>query len=527
MGFTLVNEEGSGAVKPDSIANYSYSEDVTSLEPSSISGGTSQVNVTAISIDEDTLDDKHPNSNLLINNTMTLTDSRRGSVQFQVKQLNNSNGVVSITGDTVMARLNATKTAEPHGGTGYTILSAIEYYCGLVGVTPSIDTEFAAELELIEVNFIGWTGNVWEHLKMLCAGVSASETDNVGIEMYIDQDVLVFRKAKTVIVDFTGRIAGETVAINSFEASSRIDVANYNTSYGINKNVQEQNRSGTLYAANEDVSITDTMQVEPGQTMSKRFKINATLESVEQPVCVEAIFPLPYTGSTGQYVVVGSDDLPIDPDQWVGQGGDLRVVLTENPDEIEIQITAPPLPSLKTAADPMKVTYAPYKIGIENGDEADYPALYVVGTGVFFKKSNKTFITGASSDYTSKTSVTSVDNPFITNALNQSMRGIAAAQAACGPVISLNQTVDTYTSFGETPGSVQFSKSNKFRIVNASYGPTAVSTMSSPCASFTDFNSNATTKTFANFTAKAFNPAINPDNALKFNEFSVIPLMEV
>jgi hypothetical protein len=174
MGFTLVNQDGSGSIKNDSIANYSYSEDVTSLEPVSISGGTSQVNVSAIAIDEDIIGNTHPNSNLLINNTMTLTDSRRGSVQFQVKQLNNANGIVSITGDTIMARLNAIKTAAPHGGTGYTLLSAIEYYCSLVDVVPSIDSEFAAELELIEVNFIGWEGNVWEQLKYLCSGVSAS-----------------------------------------------------------------------------------------------------------------------------------------------------------------------------------------------------------------------------------------------------------------------------------------------------------------------------------------------------------------
>lgn len=528
MGITLVNNDGSGSVKDNAVATYSYSEDVTSLEPSNLTGGTSQVSVTAIAETENTVGDKHPNSNLLINNSMTLTDTQKGSVNFRVKKITNSDGVVSITGDTIMSRLNVTKTALPHGGAGYTILSAIEYYCSLVEVVPVIDSVFAAELEEIEVNFIGWTGNVWEHIKMLCAGVSASLTENIGIEAYINEDELVFRKAKTTAVDFAGSISSESIEIESFEASQAVEVFNYNTHYGINEVVREQERTAQLFAANENVSITDSMQVEAGQTMTKRFKINATLEVVQQPTCVDQILPLPYSGSTGQYVVVGNDDLPIDPDQWVAQGGSLVVSLTEVPDEIEISLIAPPAVFLPVAGaiDPEDVTYAPYKIGVETAGDIDYPALYIVGTGVFFKKTSKVFSTGASGDYTAKETAMGVDNLFITNKLNQSMRGIAAAQANCGPKIILNQNVTSQDSFGVTPGKIQTVKNNKFRISSVSLGPAATSLISTASTQFSDFDSLWTSKTFANFTTAAFNPATNPLNALKFNEFTVIPLLE-
>jgi hypothetical protein len=79
MPVKLTNISGNGSVKPDSIINYNYSEEVTSLEPSSIAGATSQVTVTALSVDgngDNTLLD----SKLLINNEMTLTNDILGDV---------------------------------------------------------------------------------------------------------------------------------------------------------------------------------------------------------------------------------------------------------------------------------------------------------------------------------------------------------------------------------------------------------------------------------------------------------------
>lgn len=531
MGFSLVNGLGSGSVKNDAIASYSYSEDVTSLEPLNLTGGASQITVVAEAIDENTIGNTHPNSNLLVNNFMTLTDSEKGSVQLQVKSINNTDGMISITGNTLMSRLNVEKTALPHGGTGYTLLSAIQYYCELVGITPVIEEPLATELEAIDVNFIGWVGNVWEHIKMLCAGFSASTTDNVGLEAYVENDTLVFRKAKTVAVDFSDSVSTESISVESFEAAKSVEVFNYNTRYGVNEVVKEQNRSTTsLYAANENVSITDSLQAEAGQTMSKRFKINATLESVEQPTCVSAILPLPYSGATGQYVVVGNDNLPIDPDQWIAQGGKLTVALTDVPDEIEISLVSPPAVYMlrADALTPEDVTYAPYKVGVETADGIDYPALYVVGTGVFFEKTSRVFGTGASDDYTSRDSAQSIDNPFIINAFNQSVRGMAAAQVACGPNIALSQAVSGNTAFGSTPGKIETLKSNKFRITSVSYGPGTTSINATACAQMSDFETLWADKSFNDFTAVVFDGSeASPlkDEALKFNEFTVIPLI--
>jgi hypothetical protein len=195
MPVKLENISGNGSVVPNSIFSYSYSEEVTSLEPSTISGATSQVNVSAIAISsEDSA--PHSDSKLLINNEMSLTDTNYGSVGFRVRGVSKNLDTVFITGDTVQSRLNSEVLADPQGGPDANLLSAIIYYCELVGVTPVIDTAFADEMEAVPVNFIGWTGILWDKLKELCAGFSASTTDNVGIEMVIVEDQLVFRKAR-------------------------------------------------------------------------------------------------------------------------------------------------------------------------------------------------------------------------------------------------------------------------------------------------------------------------------------------
>lgn len=525
MSVILNNLDGSGSVNRNSVSSYSYSEEVTSLEPSSVSGGTSQVSITGSAVSEDTVGNTHPNSALVVNNTMQLIDSNYGSIEFITKKVSISNGLASITGDTIMSRLNVYKVAEPHGGGGASILSAIQYYCSLVGITPTIDLEFADELDAIDVNYLGWSGNVWEHLKLLCAGVSASETDNVGIEMLIDGNELVFRKAKANDVKYS-KISSENYSVDSFNSAKSVDVVKYQTSYGVNQVVREQQRQlEGLFTVNENVSITDAMQVEAGSVVTKRFLINASLSEVQQPQCVEQIFPLPYSGTTGQYVIVGNDDLPIVPAQWVGQGGSVTVSLTENPYEIEITVVAPAAVALPTVDNPSQLTYAPYKIGVESSGETDYPALYIVGTGVFFEKSIKTFETGADNDYTSKDSDRTIDNIFITNDFNLNTRGLAAAQEICGPNILLSQTISDPVQFGYANGSTQTVKSNKFRTVSASYGPSAVSITARPCADFTDFNPIWADKDFSDFTDLAFDPAEQPSSALKFNEFSVIPLM--
>jgi hypothetical protein len=525
MPVKVVNTSGNGSFVEDSLISFSYEEDITSLEPSSIDGGTGQVSFSVQSVSTPS----KPNTKLLINNSMSLVDSDNGTVSFQVKNVSIADGnVANITGDTISGKLNAVKAAKPfphkdENGVviGYTVKEALNYYCGLVGVTPVYDDNFDVDLDLVEREFIGWKGNVWEHLKMLCAGVCASDTDSVGIEMYVDNGELHFRKALSTVLSTAERSITESISVDTSESAKSIDVINYNTHYGIDEVIYPENlySEGEAIGSGFKASINDSMQVESGQTITKRFPMSVTLESIGQPECVSTITPLPYDGPTGKYVIVGSDNLPILPAQWLGEGGSLTVALTDVPNEIEVTVTGPRALSLPTAADPNVQTLAPYKIGVETSDGVDYPAFYITGTGVFYNKQTTNFLTGSSEAITTvDESPTSVDNIFITTAHDLSAKGVAAAQKICGPQVNLTRTIDGVEGFGTLIGSTEYVETSRFRVKSAGYSESDISLTYSMSALVDDFNDNWTGRTIAQF-----NTALS---GVAFNEFTVIPLME-
>jgi len=526
MATKLTNLTGSGTIEPDSLMTFSYSEDVTSLQPDDLTGGAGQVSFTAIRARQNNVSDNlHPSSKLLINNTLRLEDDRYGAVEFIGRNVNIVDDVVSVTGNTIQGRLNVEVTAPPQGGSGATLWTAIVNYCGLVEISPVISSSLQTTLDSIPVNFIGWQGNLWENLKALCAAVSLSDTDNIGLEMFINDNELEFREAKNRGTELGDAVVSKTVNVTNLESEQSKNITVYKTSYGVDQVIAEQDRE-ELSGATEFVTIDDRMQVDAGETIVKRFTVNASLESVRQPVNVSAISTLPYIGTTGEYVIVGSDDLPVLPEQWKAQGGSLTVSLTENPNEIELVIVAPPAPELPIADDPQEVTLAPYKIGVESSGEEDYPALYIVGTGVFFETEVKNFITGAPIEYISQEEGSDIDNVFMDNDFDVSCRGVAASQAACGPLVQMNITLAENANFGDTIGKIFYDEQNKFRIINASFSDTQIVLTADACANFTDFTNIWTGKTFADFTARAGDDATYGDQAMKFNEFTVIPLME-
>src|SRR6056297_379946 len=294
MATKLTNLTGSGTIEPDSLMTFSYSEDVTSLQPDDLTGGAGQVSFTAIRARQNNVSNNlHPSSKLLINNTLRLEDDRYGAVEFIGRNVNIVDDVVSVTGNTIQGRLNVEVTAPPQGGSGSTLWTAIINYCGLVNILPVISSSLQTTLDSIPVNFIGWQGNLWENLKALCAAVSLSDTDNVGLEMFINDNELEFREAKNRVTELGDAVVSKTVNVTNLESEQSKNITVYKTSYGVNQVIAEQDRE-ELSGATEFVTIDDRMQVDAGETIVKRFRVNASLESVNQPINVSAISTLPY-----------------------------------------------------------------------------------------------------------------------------------------------------------------------------------------------------------------------------------------
>lgn len=522
MSIDISFNNGSGKIEPGSILEFSYSESATPLEPSDTSGGASQVTFSALELPELKRNGRFVNSRLLINNDVIIEDSLNGTIPATVTKVTSQAGVVSVTADSYLSKMNNTVSAPPVHGT---MLDAVNTYCGLAFIEPSFVGTLENDMDQVNVNIPAWTGNLWEKLKAFCA---SKTVNNKPIEVIYTGDGVTFKYALSSEIKIDDKSSDYSISIDSFDAARNIEIVRTFTEYGQNKVIYEMSNyePGIDPADKFKASITDSMQVESGQTITKRFKINATLESVKQPVCVETITrvpPAPYAGLTGEYVVVGNDNLPIKPEQWTALGGSLIVKLTETPGEIELVITAPPIDELERVSGGS--AFAPYSIGIESSGDGDYPALWIVGTGVFYNQETRTVSTGSGSENPNQ-SAASVSNEFITTERDFWTKAALAAQKACGPAIDVSVTAPADFNYGEGIGSYFYKDNNKFRVNTANYGISEVTMTATPFAEISDFNQVWAGKTFANFTSTMISGLTNPSSALQFNEFTIIPLME-
>jgi hypothetical protein len=513
---TKLITSGTGKIVSDSLISFSYSEDATPLEPTSSNGGTSQVSFSGV---EETSNAGLVNTKLMIGNQTSIQDSDYGTVQFNVKKVStNAAGIATVIGDSIQSRLNVIKTAAPFSGT---LAGAIDYYCGLCGITGSSRVIDIA-LNGRSVNFIGWSGNVWEYLKDLCSVMSYNTTDRSPVEIYFTGTAVGFRPALTSTVNLSEYQSDVNQSVEIFEVAQTIDVYSYNTVAKTNAIVYDleyYNPDRSNPQKSFLSSFSDSFEVNPGQSVTKVFKIDASLISIKQPDCVSTISPFPYDPSTsgnGQYVIAGSDGLPIQPAQWLGQGGSLVVAIGDNPNEIKITVTAPAVNGiLKTNGE---LGFAPYRIGKETaGSGFDYPAIYIVGNGIFYNKVKSTFTTGADAGITTNPEAPEVDNIFITDNFTLANASLAAAQAICAPKISVNGSSASGFSFGSSIGKSFNLNANRFRLNSISFNESGVSWSAEEAVTFADFNLVNTGKTFSQF-----NSVITAN--MTFTDLSIIPL---
>jgi hypothetical protein len=532
MGFNLTNDGTSGSIIDGTLFSYTYDEQATSIHPLSIDGGSGSVSFSAIGTSDNMSGSSYVNSLLLINNDMTLTDDDRGSVKFKVKtaSINNSD-VVNGSGQTRQNSLNVIRRADPYSGN---LAAALYYYAGLGGAYTGMplyyDDGLSTSLGSISVAFLGWEDNVWNKMKELCS-VTYVTVSGVkrNIELYVTNNELHVRLANKTTLNFEN-IYSKSLSVDSNKNAQSIEFNLYETENGVDKVFYEfSNVDGSLPKKERFKStIASSMQVSAGETVRQPYKINATLNSVKQPVLVEAIGEefndkpagQPYAGTRGEYVIMADDGLPVKPQQWLDAGGSLTVSLLNEdgeklpPGEVEIVLVGP-RPNKTGRFDPKTGEEIPtesYAVGVED----IYPAIWIVGTGTFYETKKIKIASGASNEYTAEETLTSIDNIFINTVDTAYRAGIKAAQAACGPDLTLNIGASDLVDFGAAIGGMITEGSNRFRVTSANYTPEGLTVNAAAgIVTFSEFDTIWSGKTFADF-----------DGTLKFNEFSVIPLME-
>lgn len=326
-----------------------------------------------------------------------------------------------------------------------TIGNVVRYYCGLVGI-PNTSVQVDSLFDTLPVAYPGWTGNVWNHLKMLCAAV--------GAEIVLRDDIVVFRapRQRIALIENNGSIQR---SVDLGGTAGSVDVTNYDSHWGIDELVYE---SDSIVS----VALNETRVV--------RVKIPHFIDKVNNPLGTGTM-NLEYGGGLGEYAILDSDGTPVNTDEWENAGGSVQVSLIDATN-IEILITGP---GIRVAG-----TTQPYRLAANIlGAVDERPGLRITGSGVFTNKKVVSIATGASETQTSRTQAASVDNPFITNREIAYDRGILTALNAGGPNVSISGfiTYDSETTgrdFSDFIGARIYFESAYYRVTRANMTSTGI-----------------------------------------------------
>lgn len=373
------------------LKSYSVQEDSTPIDPGSSFGGVGQINITANS---------GPDSPLMLGEVV-LSDGSRGKTTGTVRSLQDNNGDLAITADSILGLFNSDHIVKPFVGT---LAAAVQYYCDIVGIPNDVTVE--KTIANRQVVYPGWDGNMWVYVKQLLS------TEQV--EMALVYNRVIVRPLRTITAN-TERTTTFGWQANNQTAAKKIEIYYYNHAYRV---------QGEIYPVpTEEATI---YQVDAGETVKFTQQLTASLISVNQPSVVDFVYNQPYDGTQGVYAVAGNDGLPITAAQWTAQGGSVSVAITDDPSIIEI--------TLKGAS---MTQYAPYRLAMSAGSSNFYNSLHVTGEGVFWDKQLLTLRTGATNAVTGEDVGATVDNPFVRTLSQAYSLGVKTAATYAG----LNYTV--------------------------------------------------------------------------------------
>lgn len=297
-----------------------------------------------------------------------------------VSEVNTSPSGTSLSLVNPTSLFNVETTVLPFVGT---FTDAIDYYLDLIGLT--ITTDIEASIASRSVVIPGWYGNVWSRLKQFFA---VQDVEVVYKVSTAGAESLVVRLPDTRELTWAGTDP-ISVTVGNTKPSSSITVKTYG-----NQHVTQ----GEIYAPDEGGIIS----VDANETVVTEVTLDATVISVNQPVCMDWVNNRSYENTNGVYAVAGSDGLSVKTAEWLDKGGELFVEMTEDPSIMRITVKGADI------ADK-----APFRIAMTSGEY--YNALHVTGEAVLRNEQAVVLHTGASPRLAGSDDGPVIDNIFVDN----------------------------------------------------------------------------------------------------------------
>lgn len=431
------------------LAGYSATEDATPIDASDSSGGTGTANFTVSE------DGRADGTILLRGDTIEVEDGSNGRTQGLVSSVDGSKGEATIGSS---SRLNALVVDCLMPSFTGTLEAAFRAYLAVGGVVSGIVV--SPEIASREVAYPAWTGNLWDHLKKLCAAEQ--------VEISLVSSNVVLRPLRGRIVE-TVKNEDERWSVSDGALAQNIEIYYYNNKF---------NSSALLYPDDQNSPDTSVIQVGEGETSVTEVKIAASIRGIQQPQAVDFV-PQYYTGLSSVYSVLDGKDVPLPVSEWYGAGGNITVVAGEDLQSLIITVTGPNL-----------VERGPFKIAGAVLENEAYSSLRIVGSAIETSKTLLTLPTGMPASRTGQVVGITVDNPFISSITQAYTCGLIVAGKFAGAQQELSVSA-TVVNRKDAPGSVRYPLFSEF---NAEWST----------KTFAQFNAAHTADTFDDLTAEYF-----------------------
>lgn len=262
-----------------------------------------------------------------------------------------------------------------------------------------------------------WRGNVWSNLNAMC---SAS-----GHELVINNDTIEIWQIGSRLMEFPSFAESgmPSIGISSMASSLTVEVVNQNA-------IQVTN--GELHNALTDGGNA-IYQVGTRDTVRYVISTDCYPSALSQPTAVTRIWPNA-TVPVGTYAVSAANGAAIPASVWNSFGGSVSVAVSPDvPSTLILTLKGP---------NWMIPGYAaPYRLTVTDTTSGEHAALSIKGTGIKTAPEVVTLYTGADPLRVVGNSTPRIEGTFIENLATVYDRGVWAAAAAAGPVVTFKATV--------------------------------------------------------------------------------------
>lgn len=360
---------------------------------------------------------------------LSLVDTRLGSTIGTTREVGHNR--LEASGFSVMAsnrlgEFNIETQVQPFTGR---LEDAFRYYCSLANIDTGIVVDPA--LANRQVNFLGWSGNLWNHMKMMATAISA--------DLNLISNNVVLRPVR-LFDAIRNRNIDSDASIDSTDLARKQEVVWYPSSY-VNRGLVYPSGGWRPDVTPLSVPAGETVEI----TLDSSKDVFASIFSIEQPVA--QAFVSRTHSSSSVYSVVGDDGLPIQPAQWAAYGGSLGVRIGEDTQSIIVTIRGA-TGLYQANGQPMKT----FRIGIASGTSSDdtYSTLRLVGRYIDTHAESIILPTGVPDFRTGQEFAPTIDNPFLNTLDSAYSAGVRGARRYAGRRMTVSASVSAINKRGQT-----------------------------------------------------------------------------